>query len=168
MNPIDWLCVKAPGFDQLTKKERDAIMHFALLWSFFETTVFNTSASARSITDVSKRWEEEGLLKEESFNDCLSYFKGRYIDLGKFTPPFSGLNFRNNDNQDLVKAVLLGNDRGVGDIVAALLIIVYRLRNNLFHGLKWVDGIRGQLCNFKKANSLLMIALDVHISAPGL
>lgn len=168
MNPIDWLCEKAPGFDQLTKEERDAIMHFALLWSFFESKVLHSRACARLIIDVSQRWEREGLLKEECFNDCLSYFKKRYIDHGDFTLHFSDLNFHKNDYQDIVEAVLKGNDGRVGDIVAALLIIVYRLRNNLFHGLKWAYGISGQLCNFNNANSLLMIALDVHRSPPGL
>ena len=124
--------------------------------------VLNTRACARSIIDVSKRWEREGLLKDETFNDCLSYFKRRYIDHDEFNQYFFDLKFRKNDNQNLVEAVLKGSCRGVGDTVATLLIIVYRLRNNLFHGEKWAYGIQGQLSNFKHANSLLMTALDVY------
>jgi len=46
--------------------------------------------------------------------------------------------------------------------IAALLIIIYRLRNNLFHGLKWAYNIQGQRSNFAHANYVLMTVLDVH------
>lgn len=48
------------------------------------------------------------------------------------------------------------------ECAAAALIIVYRFRNNLFHGTKWGYGIRGQFDNFRHANDVLMAALDVH------
>ena len=162
MNPIAWLCAKAPGFAALTQEERDAIMHFALLWSLFEADVLGARACARSIAEVSKRWETEGRLKAESFSSCLSYFRRRYFENNEFTDHFAGLHFRRNDNQHLVESVLKGENKNVGDIAAALLIIVYRLRNNLFHGVKWAYGIQGQLSNFTNANSLLMLALDLH------
>jgi hypothetical protein len=159
--PIDWLCMKAPGFEALSQKERDAIMHFALLWSFFEAKVLHSHGSATSIVEVSKGWEAEGRLKTELFSDCLMYFRRRYFQNNEFTNHFTGLNFRNKDKQPLVEAVLKGEKKNVADTAAALLIIVYRLRNNLFHGEKWADGLRGQLDNFTNANALLMLALDL-------
>jgi hypothetical protein len=42
----------------------------------------------------------------------------------------------------------------------ALLVIVYRLRNNLFHGEKWEGGISGQKDNFDNANRVLIAALE--------
>ena len=164
MNPIEWLCTKTRGFDQLTKEELDEIMHFVLLWSFFEANVFNetTRVCAQSIIDVAEHWKCEELVEEETFKLCLSYFKKRYIDHVGFTGYFDNLKFRANDNRPLVEAVLKGNDKGAGEKVAAILIIVYRLRNNLFHGLKWEYDIRGELSNFKCANSLLMTVLETH------
>ena len=44
---------------------------------------------------------------------------------------------------------------------AGLLIVVYRLRNNLFHGLKWAYAIRGQHANFGNANTALARALEL-------
>lgn len=92
-----------------------------------------------------KRWETEGRLQANAFDDCLAYFRDRHIQKGEFTGHFAGLHFRNNDHQELVKAVLKGENKGAGDTAAALLIIVYRLRNNLLHGVKWAYELRGQL-----------------------
>ena len=162
MNPIEWLRTK--GFASLPQEELDAILHFALLWSLFEAKVLDMRASASSILEVSTRWEHDGLLKAASFRSDFLYFQSRYFENEEFTHNFASLNFRGNDNQQLVEAVLKGEKEDIGAITAALLIIVYRLRNNLFHGLKWADGIRGQLDNFTHANSLLMLALDLNES----
>ncbi len=43
-----------------------------------------------------------------------------------------------------------------------MLIIVFRYRNNLFHGVKWEYELAGQLSNFTTANSVLMKVLDRH------
>lgn len=136
-------------------------MHFALLWSFFEAKVLNSNGSAKSIVEVSKRWETDRRLTTEMFSDCLVYFRRRYFQNNDFTNHFADLKFRSRDKQPLVEAVLKGENENVADTVAALLIIVYRLRNNLFHGEKWADELKGQLDNFTHANALLMLALDL-------
>ena len=46
--------------------------------------------------------------------------------------------------------------------LTALMFIIYRLRNNLLHGTKWMYGIRGQFDNFKNANDVLMAVLGAH------
>lgn len=161
MNPLEWLCTKGTGYDALSQEERDAIMHFALLWSIFEAKVLDTNASASKIVELSKLWENKKLLKIESFETLLSYFQNRYVQNGMFTTYFDSLQLRRNDNKQLVEDVLKGKNKNIGDIVAALLTIVYRLRNNLFHGAKWDYGISGQLNNFTNANELLMHALDL-------
>ena len=45
-------------------------------------------------------------------------------------------------------------------MVAVILIVIYRFRNNLFHGVKWEYELRGQLDNFNHANQVLMAAYD--------
>jgi hypothetical protein len=68
---------------------------------------------------------------------------------------------RRNDQADLVKDVLRGDDNDPVNCVIAVLIIVYRLRNNLFHGGKWAYGIRDQQSNFRQANKTLMNAMQL-------
>jgi hypothetical protein len=162
MNPIDWLDKNAPGFAVLTVKEQKAIMHFSLLWSLFEAEVLHTNASANAILAIAHEWASTGHLCIESFEKSLAYFRTRYFPDDQPSEFFEGLRLRSNDNKGLVCDVLKGDNRNHADSVAALLIIVLRLRNNLFHGVKWAYGIRGQHANFENANTALMIALETH------
>jgi hypothetical protein len=45
--------------------------------------------------------------------------------------------------------------------VTAVLIVVHHLRNNLFHGLKWAYGLRGQQANFQQAHNTLKNAMTI-------
>jgi len=162
MKPIDWLCAKAPGFSDLTDEERTAIMHFSLLWSFFEAETLQTNACANDIVALVHKWEADGRLNTTHFSPSLAYFRDRYFQNGTLTSNFDGLHLRKNDFPGLVIEVLKGDNTNPAKSVAALLIVVFRLRNNLFHGVKWAYGIRGQLDNFTNANSALMAALDTN------
>lgn len=162
---IGWLGHKAPGFGELSSGEKNVIMQFALLWSFFEAKVLSTNGSARVIADVVRSWAERGLLTAGAFEGPLAYFRNRYCDAGEFTYYFEHLYFRSRDNRDLVEKVIRGLSENPVEITTALLIIVYRLRNNLFHGLKWAYDIQGQKLNFMHANAVLMQAIDMHEAA---
>lgn len=160
MNPIDWLCVHAPGFKELSNEEREAIFHFSLLWSFFEAESLGTNASANAILSLTQSWASQGRLKLEPFENSLVYFRSRYFANSAPTEHLYGLSLRANDSPGLVHSMLRGEALPPSDTVAALLIVVYRLRNNLFHGAKWAYGIRGQIGNFNHANAVLMAALE--------
>jgi hypothetical protein len=160
MSTIEWLCANAPGFSDLSEEERTAIMHFSVLWSFFEARLLKTNASAKSILTLVRDWTDRGQLDLTHFEESLDYFKDRYFKDDVATGYFAGLNIRKNDNPTLVNAVLKGENTNPSDCVAALLIVVFRLRNNLFHGAKWVDGIRGQRDNFIHASTALMVAIE--------
>ncbi|MEN8132224.1 MAG: hypothetical protein ABFS45_19010 [Pseudomonadota bacterium] len=61
-----------------------------------------------------------------------------------------------------MRSVLKGEATDIADVVAVLLIIVYRFRNNMLHGLKWAYEIRGQLENFTHVNTVLMRVIELH------
>ena len=164
MSPIEWLNQRAPGFRHLSQPEKDATMHFALLWSLFEAKALDTRASASAILSLVHEWQAQGRLDASKFSDHLEHFKTRYFANGQPTHHFNGLHLRNGDNPALVRAVLSGANVDPADSVAALFIVVYRLRNNLFHGMKWADELRDQLANFNHANSALMSALDICVN----
>lgn len=164
MTPIEWLETYAPGFKDLHEPEREAIEHFSLLWSLFEASVLERSASSRAIRDVARSWQ--GRLDIEAFRPHLDYFRHRYFQDESPTHHFNGpngLNLRKSDEPQLVEGVLIGGIDDAPRVVAALLVIVYRLRNNLFHGMKWAYGLADQLENFQNANALLMLSLEVHL-----
>lgn len=61
-----------------------------------------------------------------------------------------------------MRAVIDGSDKDPCSRMAAVLIIVFRYRNNLFHGVKWQYKLQGQLGNFTTANDVLMKVLERH------
>lgn len=163
MDPVEWLQNAVPGFNDLSQEERAAIRDFSLLWSLFEGTVLETHANAGRIVAAVNELRDVDRLSLGPFEAAIAHFRGRYYDGQNFTPAFDQhLHFRNGDNRPLAEAFVSGATNDEGDIVSGLLIIIYRLRNNLFHGIKWVYGIQGQLENFRHASDTLMAVMDLH------
>lgn len=163
MNAIEWLHNHAPGFADLSGEEREAIMQFSLLWSLFESGALKTNGNAKAIVDLTAHWANRGRLAKDSFAHALAYFQNRYVGNGGFTYHFGHLHFRNGDRQELVERVLRGEIDAPSDIAAAVLIIVFRYRNNYLHGMKWAYELKGQLGNFTTANAALMEALELYV-----
>jgi hypothetical protein len=161
IGPEDWLTRYAPGYATLRQPEREAIAYFCLLWSLFEAQQMANDANAKRICNQVRQWELKGALDAQLFEGPLGYFRNRYFSPNGFTYHFYDLNFRPPDQRPVVERVLSGSSHNVGDIVIALLLIIYRLRNNLFHGVKWGDELREQEQNFKNANQVLMRALEI-------
>jgi hypothetical protein len=156
----NWLLANAPGFKDLSVDERNAISTFSLLWSFFEDRILHNSGNARSICTAVDLWLQSGTLQPEFFDPELTYFRQRYFADGHLTGSYYQLKLRNNDKPDLVRGVINGSNNDPRDQLAALLIIVLRLRNNLFHGMKWQYQLVGQRENFSHANAVLMKVLE--------
>lgn len=159
---MDWLINNAPGFQNLSTEERDAITDFSLLWSLFESRILNTRASVQSICNTVNDWHASGTIEPALFDEAVKYFRERYHPGNSFTHYFDGLRLRNNDRPVMVRAVLSGTDDDTCHRAATALIVIYRYRNNLFHGVKWHYELAGQLSNFNAANMLLMKVLERH------
>jgi hypothetical protein len=127
----------------------------------FEAKVMNRHASVPSIAAWVDQWAAFGAPRKADFERPLVYFRERYWRDGSFTPLFDGLNFRRSDRKPFVKSVLMNERQEAGDVVLALLLIVFRLRNNLFHGEKWLYEIQGQERNFESANQILITILEL-------
>ncbi len=166
IDPTTWLADQVPHYHTLPDDSKKAITDFCLLWGLFEGRCLNERASIgqieRFVAGIADDLEEDG-----QFLDApLEYFQHRYIEPGvgfthRITHRFQHLNFRIGDRQPFVEAVLLGLQADKSAVLTALLIIVYRFRNNLFHGPKWRYELGEQVDNFSTANGLLMRAMDL-------
>ncbi|RCH53628.1 hypothetical protein DJ568_16460 [Mucilaginibacter hurinus] len=139
----------------------DRIKHFALLWNLFETFACNKFATVASIIQAV---DHLNAIQQIDLNTdrYLDYFSARYIDInGVETTHFQSLNFRKPDKKQLVLNVLLRKETEPKEILKAVLIIVYRYRNNLFHGEKNVAALNAQAANFEHANSILIDFLTI-------
>jgi hypothetical protein len=159
--PDHWLSTFAPGFAHLGNDERDAITHFVFLWSLFEARMLTASASPKSIIALAKRLDGQPLRTDRVLDEALAYFKRRYYSNGQFNYSFETLYFRPGDHRSLVEDILSGKKSDRADRLAATMLVIYRLRNNLFHGLKWSYDILEQRDNFVNANRILMCLLEM-------
>jgi len=162
MDPTNFLMQYVPGYADLGQQERDAISHFTLLWSAMEGRVLQANANPTSLVGAVKVMAENGLLDIDAYQGSLAYFRDRYFRDGGFTYHLDQLLFRSRDRRPLVEAVLCGKENDPISVVSALLLVVYRLRNNLFHGAKWAYGIKGQQANFTHGAEVLMRVLEAH------
>lgn len=160
MRALDWLKQNAPGFPDMSADERKAILDFALLWGLFELRLLNANASIEGMRDMVQQWIADGKVSAETFESALSYFSTRYIEEGKESYRFVHLHLQEK-YKPLVRAVLLRKNKKLDDCCLVVFIIIYRFRNNLFHGTKWTYLLQEQLGNFAHSNAVLMRALEL-------
>ncbi|MDO8776165.1 MAG: hypothetical protein Q7K57_47160 [Burkholderiaceae bacterium] len=164
MSALAWLNSRPDGLGGLSKREQELIFEFAIVWTYFEATVMGKSANAAKLVDLANELNHTNQIDMNPLLPMLQYFRERYVQSSEektFTHNYEGLLLRKNDQISLVNSVLLGEKDAVVDVLAVLLIIVLRFRNNLFHGEKWVYRFEGQQRNFEIAICLLISVIDM-------
>lgn len=164
MTTTEFLARRVYGYAELDDADRQAIHEFSLLWPAFEGTILETDAKPGNLVQIAFTLRDAGRLDMARFAEPLAYFRVRYWRDGDFTPEYNGLHIGkyNAANRKLVIDALSSQPQLPEDTLAGLLLVVYRLRNNLFHGVKWAYGIRGQRNNFLQACAVLMAVMDLY------
>ena len=157
-----WINDHVPGWEHLPDREKAEIVSFSILWSLFEARVFDCEiASSDAFWEKVDEWNGAGMLDPNPFQQEIDYFRDRYITNGDTNRHFGHLNIRRTDKEELASRVLAGELDDIENQVATALFIVYRYRNNFFHGEKWTYEFEGQLENFSTANQILMEAIEI-------
>ncbi|SCW71995.1 hypothetical protein [Mucilaginibacter sp. NFR10] len=136
----------------------ESIKDFSLIWNIFERIV----CGMRFTINTAEVSLNQNQFQQAEFQACYDYFRNRYTGDAVALNRFDHLNFRPNDRRAYVRQVLEDPASSIADIVLALTIIVYRLRNNLFHGEKDMRFIEGQVDNFEQANAFLKTLLNYY------
>ena len=136
-----------------------AVAGFALIWNLFEGLVRDHRANVAQFERVVGRIGYSAEL-ENAINDCLAFYRFRYVADGAVNTRFDGLHLRPNDRRPHVEATLKGEIASPADKMLAILIIAYRIRNNLFHGLKSVHSWDDQAANIAHAARVLSLAIE--------
>jgi hypothetical protein len=164
MDPTTYLFHRIPGYAELGDDERKAIQEFSLLWSAFEGAVFEKRAEVGRLLALAEELETTQQLADMTlFDGSLRFWSDRYFPRGQESRHWPSLHMDRTTkrNYRLAVDVLTGADRLPVHVHQALLLIVYRLRNNLFHGEKWAYGIAGQQSNFEHACAVMMATMDL-------
>lgn len=130
------------------------LLEFLILWNLFEKRLFNNRFS---ITEAIRK---DVKVSSASLDATLAYFKKRYIENGQTNSKFDALSFRRNDKKSNVVNILCGVSDVILNRSTAVQIIIYRLRNNLFHGLKEIETLSSNKATFLIVNEFLLSCLE--------
>ena len=139
------------------------VASFTTMWNVFEGMVCNHRASIAEFTRHAATIDKLEISDQDlqTLEDCLAFWTFRYRTPDGFSDRFLHLHFRSNDRKELVEEVLQGTKTELTEKVLALMIIVYRLRNNLFHGMKAFHGLDRQVPNLNVASQCLAALVGI-------
>lgn len=154
---IDWLKNKIVNFKT---DEIESVLLFAFFWNLFERKIAECKAEISKSRDYTSQLDFDSRY-DEDLEEIWEYLKNRYVAIGVVTDKFKDFEFKPNDKKEFVQATLLAYDSSKADKYESILRIIFRLRNNLLHGVKDIIQINEQNGLFRNANHFLSILLDI-------
>lgn len=136
------------------------VKNFALVWNIFEGSICDSHFTISNFRQRLEQQTEEHEFNMTDFEPYMNYFRSRYITNNSINSRFTRLYIENRHWAKYAERILLEDTPEINDIIMVLIIIVYRLRNNLFHGRKEMPSINHQADNFSNANNFLMTLID--------
>ena len=128
---------------------------FAILWNCFENEWCDNNCSPDAIKKISDSIQID-MVKQEEFasilnkrHDKLKWFEADYVK-DSLHPG----NDRMSREDDINIMRMFLEQRGE-DLVYGCLLVIYRIRNNLMHGLKLPSQLDEQIELFRAANGVL-------------
>jgi hypothetical protein len=156
---LHWIGTNIDGGPRLSPETFDAVSGFTVMWNLFEQVVCDNRATVPGLQRVAQRVGRRAPLPE--IEASLEFWTARYLTGSEFNRSFDSLHFRERDRREEVEAVLRGEKNDAESRMLAILIIIYRLRNNLFHGLKQISTLNSQIANLNMACHSLAAILAV-------
>lgn len=145
---------------QIDETRLHSIFYFSLIWNAYEKELCD------KVGKIRQHSEDHSVAFAEKLNPNLlagvfDYFKNRYVsNNGLPTEHFNTFEFQVEQIKAEVFECLSGANPSSEEKLKALLCIAFRLRNNLFHGIKDVEKLYEQNENFRQINLLLMALID--------
>jgi hypothetical protein len=127
-----------------------------MIWSLFEGTKLGGYCNIAEIRKFAASLEDQGTIGRCKTSKYLPYLKERYFIGGELTPHFQNLHIERSGNPEEIAEALSNEDASKKTKLIGCLGIIFRLRNNLFHGEKWQYQLRDQKSNFEHATNFLL------------
>lgn len=140
----------------LDTEEYVEVRNFMILWNLFEARLFKHDFRKykSNIQNIH--------LASDLIDTTLQYLQNRYITNGSTNEQFKRLRLRSNNDSPSIQRVLLGLTNNSNDTIKTIITIIYRYRNNLFHGEKTIASLPRQKDNFVHANKFLIACLEAN------
>lgn len=146
------------GRGNISDRSLSLVTEFLLLYSRFERKCIK-EAGYDNIYDLIDKIDETVLSEDFPRQEIMDYFRKRYVKEGKENTTFAKLKFENKSKsrkgRELCKRILI-NGGNESEELKCMLHIIYRYRNNLFHGSKPFIDIESQKENFEMSYKVLI------------
>lgn len=155
---IKWINKK---FELNLKPESlQSTLSFVLLWNLLEEKICKVDFTFNKL----ESYISEHNIKSDIFDEEINFFKQRSIAINPYVESYikDGLALNNKNPKEQVRKLLTDEHLEDKDKIISLFIIIERLRNNLFHGIKLMSTMHEQENNFKHANSALKKLLNYY------
>lgn len=161
-----WLGKNLKGYSELGDEIRPAILYFAVAWSLFEYRAIGGGDVRQGLNEfVADRIPLHAEMRP--FAPAIQHFIKQYVKEGDTNDAFDSLVEKNKGYIENIRPFLLGKDTSTRGQILSLLYIIYCLRNNMIHGLKWEWGYQNQLQNLDESIGVLNVLLDEYLSKDG-
>ena len=160
MSAVDWITKHVRGGQHLPEETLALVADFTLIWALFEGTEAHGEdvIVVDELQSIAERVSHD--FSVQRLDEFVAFWSDRYIADGSTNHRFDRLNLTHGPHRALVENVLLKDDTSLANRVQAVLLITYRLRNNLFHGVKDIQHLDGQRDNLRYASDLLKTVLE--------
>lgn len=117
--------------------EDENALHFLIAWSLFEAKCFSGYMRSSKIDEYSNIITNQDLVDSEFLIEVASYFHERYQDKKRLKSLFD----RDKTSLNQLKPILAKNFDEIEkrDRIFLVVLVIYRFRNNMFHGNKTVQ-----------------------------
>ena len=155
---VDWLSkhLKANVADIEIIMKDEVATNFFITWSIFEPECYNGFANIGMIKQFVE--DIESNISQNVIEDDTKYFHIRYQDKDNYRH----LIFENkNDNQTFKEIIEKSYEElSFKDKLFLLLFVIYRYRNNIYHGNKRIESWLKYKIQIQKCTALMQIFLD--------
>gem|GEM_PF-190364 len=158
----EWIAANLISAEQLKPDTLETVESFTLMWHVFEGLVCDNSATISRLEKLSSEIVERRRC-HAALERIFKHFQGRYYTGIAFTVHFDALRLRTTDRKAFIESVLRDEKTDYKSRVLALLFILLRIHDNLFHGPKSLDMLNSLVSTLNVA----CLALATIIEAQG-
>lgn len=157
-NAVSWISNNYADV-YIDEETQRAVVNFSLMWNVFEGQFCDNGANVAKFELLAEEITKRNY-PEQEVKEIFLFYRNLFIENGETNWRFESLEFRRNDRKDFVKEVILNHNHISKDAFWAALIIIYRIRNNLFHGVKAFHLLHNQSENLNTASAFLALIME--------
>lgn len=157
MRAIEWISLEIMGGEELERCTLESVSDFVLYWAIFEGSEIDRQDTVGAIRHFACRIA--GTIDLGELETAREYWRQRYVSGDRVNDTFGGLQFSCEGHKVIAAKPLLEGTSDGFEVVHGLLMIVYRLRNNLFHGEKDVTRLDEQRENLFHGGEVLRVVM---------